>query len=239
MKKKVFIVIFILIIVAIYFIYKAISFNMYYKNNHDDVIREDSISINKKDYKDYMEYNSIRINNIFKKYIFEEGSYLLFDKDEEVIEMFYEYEGDTYIESFINGLNIYPEEDKKEILSRKQRKDIIKDNNITKDIDLIKFMYDYLKKDLNILSSTNELKTYAYINNYLSNVIPLISGYREINGDYEGIIIYENNLDYENNYLINLYHDNRRYILSFIGNELSEEDIIDLIGTVRFNEKKE
>ena len=239
MKKKVFIVIFILIIVAIYFIYKAISFNMYYKNNHDDVIREDSISINKKDYKNYIEYNSIRINNIFKKYIFEEGSYLLFDKDEEVIEMFYEYEGDTYIESFINGLNIYPEEDKKEILSRKQRKDIIKDNNINKDIDLIKFMYDYLKKDLNILSSTNELKTYAYINNYLSNVIPLISGYREINGDYEGIIIYENNLDYENNYLINLYHDNRRYILSFIGNELSEEDIIDLIGTVRFNEKKE
>ena len=239
MKKKVFIVIFILIIVAIYFIYKAISFNMYYKNNHDDVIREDSISINKKDYKNYIDYNNIRINNIFKKYIFEEGSYLLFDKDEEVIEMFYEYEGDTYIESFINGLNIYPEEDKKEILSRKQRKDIIKDNNITKDIDLIKFMYDYLKKDLNILSSTNELKTYAYINNYLSNVIPLISGYREINGDYEGIIIYENNLDYENNYLINLYHDNRRYILSFIGNELSEEDIIDLIGTVRFNEKKE
>ena len=239
MKKKVFIVIFILIIVAIYFIYKAISFNMYYKNNHDDVIREDSISINKKDYKNYIDYNNIRINNIFKKYIFEEGSYLLFDKDEEVIEMFYEYEGDTYIESFINGLNIYPEEDKKEILSRKQRKDIIKDNNITKDIDLIKFMYDYLKKDLNILSSTNELKTYAYINSYLSNVIPLISGYREINGDYEGIIIYENNLDYENNYLINLYHDNRRYILSFIGNELSEEDIIDLIGTVRFNEKKE
>lgn len=239
MKKKVLIVIFILMIVAIYFIYKAISFYMYYKNNHDDVIREDSISINKKDYKNYIDYNNIRINNIFKKYIFEEGSYLLFDKDEEVIEMFYEYEGDTYIESFINGLNIYPEEDKKEILSRKQRKDIIKDNNINKDIDLIKFMYDYLKKDLNILSSTNELKTYAYINNYLSNVIPLISGYREINGDYEGIIIYENNLDYENNYLINLYHDNIRYILSFIGNELSEEDIIDLIGTVRFNEKNE
>ena len=146
MKKKVFIVIFILMIVAIYFIYKAISFNMYYKNNHDDVIREDSISINKNDYKNYIDYNNIRINNIFKKYIFEEGSYLLFDKDEEVIEMFYEYEGDTYIESFINGLNIYTEEDKKEILSRKQRKDIIKDNNINKDIDLIKLIYDYLKK---------------------------------------------------------------------------------------------
>ena len=238
MKKKIcYLVIIVLVLFLLFFLYKKICFNMYYKNNHKIIISNETVTVNEKDYKNYLKYNGIKIENIFKNYIYEDESYILLDKDEEIIETFFEFEGITYIEAFLYGMDNIQSLDE-ELLNEKQREKIIKDNNIKRDIDLIRYMYDYLNKELTVFSSMKELRTYAYINKFISNTIPLVEDYKEIVGDYEGIIIYVGNMDFENDILINLYHNNKRYRLYFVGNELTEENILELLRTVRFDEEE-
>lgn len=239
MKKKYFIIIILLIVLAItlYFVMKLNNYKKYYLKNDNYVLSNETISIEHKEEKDLLDYNNIKIKNIFKKYIFEDNTYMLIDKEDEITQMFSIDISDTYIDIFINGINSYESIDD-ELIDKEQRKAFIKDNNINNDIDLINTLIKYMNNSFDIFSNTNDLKTYAYINYYLSNVFSLVDDYTEIKGDYKGIIISDMNMEYESSYIVNLYDkNNKRYILTFIGNELSREDIIKLIGTVIINEE--
>ena len=237
MKRVVLIILIIILLpIILFLIIKNNTFKMYYKSNHNYKITNETLEIKHTKSKNYLTYDDIKLDNIFKKYINEDDTFVLFDADEDIRQMVYIDSFDTYIDIFINGIKKY-DDNKEDYITKEQREKIIQDNNIKDDIELIKYMINYMNKEFNMFSSTLELKTYAYINEYLSNVIPLLDDYREIVGDYKGIIINEMNMEFENSILVNLYFNDKRYIFSFIGDVLSEEDIIKLIGTVVVDEK--
>ena len=68
--------------------------------------------------------------------------------------------------------------------------------------------------------------------------MPLVYEYRIVKGDYSGMIIFNYNHEEEDVIEIMLLNKDIRYILSFMGNEISEKNILDLVGTVIFDEKE-
>ncbi len=235
--KKFLIILIILILasISLFFIIKNNYLNMYYNKNINYEKSSDIITINKRNAKKYISYNSIKIENIFDKYILEDGNYILLDEDEQLLEMFNMDRTIPLIDLFKDGLEKYDNND--DFINQQQREAILKDNSINNDKELLEYMIDYLKKELDIHSSFNDIKTYAYINKFMSNVIPLMEDYAIIDGDYNGIIINDLSMEHEHYTDVYLYHNNERYVFSFMGSNLSEEEIINLIGTVIFDEE--
>ncbi len=187
--------------------------------------------INHKDTKEYLTYNDIKIRNDFKNYVYEEdeNTYVLYNKEDDIVNMFSIFEVDTLINAFIEYDNA--------VLSTKTLTKYLNDNNINNDMDLMEHISNY-KKDINFFSSNKDIRINYYLNNFTKDILPFVTEYKTISGDYEGCILY--NLNYEEDVAIDimLFYKNRRFVLSFIGEEFEENKIIDLIGTVVLNEEK-
>jgi hypothetical protein len=228
--KKSYYIICIICILLILFISKFLTYNKY-QNKQEIIISNDgNITILHKDVKNYLTYNGIKIRNDFNKYEYEKSddTYILYDKDEDIINMFSIFKVETLIDVF-----------KKfdDTLSEKEINKFLKDNNINNDIELLDYISNY-SKNINLFSSNYDIKLNDYIRRYINEVMPLIYEYKVIDGDYYGIVTYNLNYEEEKTIEVMLLKNNVRYIISYIGSEIEEKYVLDLIGTVIFDEEE-
>ena len=155
--------------------------------------------------------------------------YVLYDKHDDLVNAFSVYETNTFIDIFRNYNN--------DILSEQRIDMFFKENNINNDIELITYISKY-SKFINMLSSNYDIKLDYYIRNYINDVLPLVYEYKIIDGDYTGIITYNLNYEEEKTIEVMLINNNVRYIISFIGSGIEEKNVINLIGTVVFDEEE-
>ena len=155
--------------------------------------------------------------------------YVLYDKHDDLVNAFSVYETNTFIDIFRNYNN--------DILSEQRIDMFLKENNINNDIELITYISKY-SKFINMLSSNYDIKLDYYIRNYINDVLPLVYEYKIIDGDYTGIITYNLNYEEEKTIEVMLINNNVRYIISFIGSGIEEKNVINLIGTVVFDEEE-
>ncbi len=228
--KKSYYIICIICILLILFISKFLTYNKY-QNKQEIIISNDgNITILHKDVKNYLTYNGIKIRNDFNKYEYEKSddAYILYDKDEDIINIFSIFKVETLIDVF-----------KKfdDTLSEKEINKFLKDNNINNDIELLDYISNY-SKNINLFSSNYDIKLNDYIRRYINEVMPLIYEYKVIDGDYYGIVTYNLNYEEEKTIEVMLLKNNVRYIISYIGSEIEEKYVLDLIGTVIFDEEE-
>lgn len=230
MKKGTKIIICILVILLVLVINKVLIYNKYKSKQEIIIVNDGYETINHKDTKDYLEHNGIKIRNDFKKYTYEESddTYVLYDNNEDIINMFSIHKVETL-------LTIFKEYD--DILKKSYIEKFLNENNIKNDMDLLNYISNY-EKDITIFNSNKEIKLDYYIRNYINDVMPLVYEYRIVKGDYSGIIVFNYNHEEEDAIEIMLLNKDVRYILSFIGSEISEKNILDLVGTVIFDEKE-
>jgi len=108
----------------------------------------------------------------------------------------------------------------------------LKDNNINNDIDILTYLAN--KKKLNIFNSLNEIVNTLNIYNFGLILLPSVKSVTMIDGDYNGFI-FNYNYNYNVNE-VNIYKDNKRYILTFINNDYFNDDyIIKLISTLEID----
>ncbi len=219
----------ILLIVGIILLFLVLDRLYVYKNYYikqDINIKNDgSIVIKHKDVKNYLDYNGIKIRNDFKNYTFEEddNSYVQYDKDEEIVNMFAVYNTDTLLNAFKTYDNT--------LISSIKVEKYLNDNNINSDLELLKFIENY-EQYINIFTDSFIIKMDYYIKSYVEDVLPLIYEYKVIEGDYNGILVYNYNYEEEENIDVLLFDDDRITVLSFIGMNVEEKKVVDLVGTV-------
>jgi len=230
MKKKIIIIIICIFVLLI--VNKLFLYNNYLVPQDINIENIGEIDLKHKDAKDYLNYNGIKIRNDFKKYVFEEdeGSYVLYNKDEDIINTFSVYEVNTL-------LQIFKEYDN-DILNEKYIERFLKDNNINNDIELLEYLSNY-KNNINYFSSNKEIKFNFYVYQFVYDVLPLIDEYKIIKGDYTGILLFHDNYEEEKSIDIMLLNDGMRYVLSFNGFDINENNILDVVGTVIFNEEEQ
>ena len=206
----------------VYYIIGIISILLIYDGN---------VTINHTETKNYLIYNGIKIRNDFKKYTYEKSDdmYVLYDKNDDLVNAFSIYETNTFIDVFKTYNN--------DILSEQRINMFLKENNISNDIELITYISKY-SKFINVLSSNYDIKLDYYIRNYINDIFPLVYEYKIIDGDYTGIMTYNLNYEEEKNIEVMLINDDVRYVITFIGSGIEEKNIINLIGTVVFDEEE-
>ncbi len=109
--------------------------------------------------------------------------------------------------------------------SYKNRINYLDKKEITNDIELINLLNSNAYKT-NIFTSKNDLKGIYSLYNVAS--ILNIKNITLIEGEYEGFISNPSALVRE----VSLYKNNKRYVLIFIGEEFTEEKVLELINTI-------
>ena len=231
MKKIRTVLIIICVLLLLILLGKAYVYKNYNIKQVVNIKNEGSVVIKHKEVKDYLKYNGVKIRNDFKKYTYEEddNSYILYNKDDDIVNMFAVYDVDTLLNIFIEYDN--------SLISKEKVEKYLKDNNINNDMELLDYIENY-KQDINFFSKDFDIKMDYYIKKYVEDVLPLAEEYKKIEGDYNGIIIYSNNYEEEKSIDVLLFEDNRRIVLTFIGIDINEKNILDLVGTVVIYEEE-
>ena len=231
MKKIKTILIIICVLLLLILLGKAYVYKNYNVEQVVNIKNEGSVVIKHKEVKDYLKYNGVKIRNDFKKYTYEEDddSYILYNKEDDIVNMFAVYDVDTLLNIFIEYDNSLINKDKVE--------KYLKDNNINNDMELLNYIEKY-KQDINFFSKDFDIKMDYYIKKYVEDVLPLAEEYKVIEGDYTGIIVYGNSYEEEKSIDVLLFEDNRRIVLTFIGMDINEKNILDLVGTVVIYEEE-
>lgn len=247
MKRKITYVFFIIsIVLGVYIVYKNIFLYRHTASiceDYDEVIegyRKQEVLIVEKSTNndfDYLEYKGMKIRNDFKDFKLEEKfsnledeadryireidgkkSYAYFSYSDQLVTVFKSKNFDVM--GYINvSLDDYKDAEAEEFLKR---------NNIKDDIDYLLFIKDNYYMKTTFLDSRREiLDAYAF-NLFTGIVIPKITSFTVIKGDYRGYIL--NNEKFRE---IHLLKDDKNYVIFLSGNDLiSEEYIESLISSV-------
>ena len=136
--------------------------------------------------------------------------------------------GNMYIDYFISNYN-----DKVLGISKGFRKEIIEKNNITNDIEFLRYIKKFKNTKANIFTSTNKIKEIFSIKNYIPN-LPEFKNLKLIDGDYIGYTfdIFGNNNSVFKEYII--LKDNKKYFVEFFDydNYFTNEQINDTINNI-------
>ena len=198
MNKSKKIIIAIIVILIMYFVYKGILLYLYnYKDrypSYNEVINsidfKDTINITKgNNLKDYISIEDMKVKNNFKKFKLSDVDnepnikwYKLYDNNykDKVKASISIGITDTYIDMFINNNN-----EKIFGISKDYRRNLLERNNITNDIELLRFIKKYKNIDTNIFTSTNKIKE-IFIVKYFTMYLPEFKDLKLIDGDYTG-----------------------------------------------------
>lgn len=240
-KKKIIVIITIILIVllAMFFCYKMYLLNVYkidknkvseYKQIQASININKNVTIDKKTYDgDYIEYQNIKVANIFNNYKLKEQNndnfeygYVSYINEKENGEIIIRKESAVITDSKYES-----EYNSNSVLSIKcSDKKILEKNNITNDMELIKYFKNFEINSNTILTSKNKIceNYYAYDNftrMALGTVIPF-------NGNAEGYISMS-----DNNITINVFDKDEVYILGFNNvKEVNIDVIYDLISSI-------
>ena len=241
MRRRIFIIALLVIIVLGYFGYKGYNYTLYNSKNISSKdynefmssfqINEDMV-INRKDLeKDaYLTFKNVKIRNDFKEYQLEynteeEDVYCLKDDSGNTISVFMIRIEKSNIDYILNEDALMAEEEKQQFL---------KENNITNDLEL----FDYVVKEHNISNNI-----FTSVRNMKHNYMTLYYTYTtlgnptyvtKITGDYEGYLIGgEESQQWLNINTVNILKNDKIYKFSFWGNEqFTEQYIKDILETV-------
>lgn len=234
--KKVLLVVFLVLIMGIYFGYKA--FNLYvcynydlYRESVDKFNIKDTIYINKKEIgseEEYLGFDNIKIRDDFKDFeLMNDGDstndlvkYMLYDEKREVIAGFWM----QVIDTKVNRLDSYVLNDNSYI-SSDDVDSFLRDNNIGNDIEFFKYLDKNKDRESNIFTSIRDMKE-IYIIKASLNARDVVL----MDGDYTGYMLYFNNNDAREVHI--LYNDKAYVLTFFMSDYFSEEYIRELLSTV-------
>ena len=257
MKKKLWIIIvavLLLVLVGGYFGYNIYYVNYYdlshlenyekYKENFHIKDETFTITTTTLTEEEYFTYKNMKMRNIFDGYEskfdsdefehpHEEDSiwYVLNDKETgKSIGAIGMGRDNTQLELLKSGFVVMSEESR--VGEIKNINKFLEKNNITNDIELLKFLEKTLNKKHSIFDSVDDMKTlYAlHLQNYIGNMNN--EGITLIDGDYEGYII-NHNMGGANIIECDILKDSKRYVLTFNNaSYYTNEMIKDLLNTL-------
>ena len=249
MKKKLWIIIvavLLLVLVGGYFGYKIYYVN-YYDLSHINefekskdifAIKDETITIKTTTLpeEEYLVFKNMKIRNDFKNWeVFSSSDELDIKTQDQFI--WYKLKdtgaiaigkGDTVMKTYESGEWISSDEraNPSSVLTK-----FYKENNITNDIELFKFL-DKTKNNKNsIFDSVKSMKELYEIHSLVRAEYAMIDGITLINGDYDGYCV---NHNFEPAYIVecNILKDDMRYTLTFNNSKyFTNEMIKDLLNT--------
>ena len=246
-KKKIITIITILVlVVAVYFVYKGVNLYLYNSittENYEEILNdlkiENKNTITKVTLsnEDYLTFDNIKIKNDFKNFTkLEEPAttenfvkYALYDENNETIAAFFMgKESFTYEEAFKNDIYIYAEDH--EQLTKINRPDILKRNNINDDIDLINYIIKNKNNKNTIFTSVKQMQE-NYVTKFFSTIVFPKGSITLIEGDYNGFIFNTDNIKE-----CHIIDNGQKYIFTFIKIDyFSDEKIYELLNTIEID----
>ncbi len=189
---------------------KQINKNDFEKLKNGLVFKDNIIIKTNKDVTDYLEKDNIKIRNDFKDFTLKENWYVL---NNSKVAFALNGATETYLDYLkAQDVNVYNASLKNTKVN--DRIQFLKENNLNNDIDFFKYMHKQDFPTFNILTSVNKMKSIYSVYLMFNIMIPSINYINEIKGDYHGYIL---NLD--NIKEVSILKNNKRYILTFIGND--------------------
>lgn len=237
-KKKLFIIVALIIIVSILLGYRLFNFICYNSNfiNNDqyqelikgyvvkDVIEVDSIKLNESD---YIEYEDVKIKNIFEGYEkVEENDYIRYSNKEKnsyiTIGKAMKYIDYLEEEMVVFGLDDFRMNN---LLNSEFEKNI----SFKNDLELFDYLYDTRYKVGSIFENINSMKENYYIKQISFIMLPSVEYISEIKGDLTGYILNINDKTKE----LHIYNREDNYNLLFIG--VDNKTINEILETLIIN----
>lgn len=237
-----------LVIIVLYIVFKFFMLHVYnpetltdkegYKNFMEHFTITDTMTINHKNIKsneEYLTFKNIKIRNDFKDYeIIEELSdedsikYGLYDKKHELVASFWITKTKTYanmLQDKIDIFGLYNGLDKNSNVFR----NIIKKNNITTDVELIKYLQEHKNDKTHIFSLIGKMRENYYSQAIMIVLFPLLDRITLINGDYNGYILHTESGHKE----VSIEKGNDKYVFLFLQyDQYTDEYVNDLISTL-------
>ena len=239
---------FILLIIG-YVVFK--TFNIYFYNVNSvmydsyskfskGLVIKDTVSIKtqKLDKEKYLSFNNIKIRNDFKKYTklkqTEEDynliKYVLYDDNGKVKASFWMGETKTYLDMFKSNSKEYGLNDIRFKTINKNY--FLEENNISDDLDLVKYIIKHKNSKKNIFTSVHDIKKDYMIKYFAASNLPSLESITEVTGDYRGFIFNSSNDLKE----VSILKNNKRYFFIFIKLDyFSDNYIKELLNTVIIN----
>ena len=223
MKSKRIIIIFSLLVIAIYVGVKVYCYNKYSHSKESEI---PSITITGKmtvnhvdlDENDYITFNNIKFKDIFEGYEKEidDNIYkiILKDKDGQIQKAVLIGTEDQFVDI------IRDYEDFKELYNS------VKKENINNDIELLKYMEKHNNDKVKFFMTIKKQKQIYSINEFKEMMLPTIEYVKEIDGYYTGYLFKTN----KNIFDVNILKE-KNYYFSFIG-DYDEEFVNEFINTV-------
>ncbi len=117
--------------------------------------------------------------------------------------------------------------DEKTMSTKEDRKELLEKENITTDLDLLKYLYSNKDYKTNLFTKTSELRLMHDIMNFSQAGIALAEESYFLEGDYEGYYIKRKNVT-----VCNIIKDNQIYAVTFMGDFFTEDYINELLNTI-------
>lgn len=243
-KKKIILIISIVIVYSL--VFKSWNLLLYTENKGlSDFVKhvmktyesKETITIEKKEAKNYIEFKNIKIENKFQKFdkietdpnVLQYISY----KGNELDKYISINESTTFATSFVNGFKDYSKQDGDDVYEditlydKEKTSEYLKENNITTDIKLIEFLQENYNNKNKLFTSNSKMKENYYIKQFIANVMPRIKKLTILKG-MNGYMFETINNNYE------IYVDN--YMIKLVG--YTKEEVIELVRTIKINEEK-
>lgn len=240
----------ILTIVIVYFlVYKEImlinntqdpNVTNYAKGILENYKNPKEITIEAKEAKEYIEYKGLKIENKFKNYEKNEAGsdsiqYVVYNNGS-MEKLFSVGNSLTYTEIYAEGYDTYNENvtdvslplGKKTLYDKEKVYNYLKENKVTKDSELFKFIVENFDNKSNILTSTSKMKENEYVKEFVVNIMPRIKEYTILNGTVDGFMFKLIAGGYE------IHIGN--YAIILIGQ--TEEEVLELVRTIKIDEEK-
>ena len=225
--------------------YNLSNINEFDKSKEDFVINDETITLDttRLSEEEYLIFKNIKIRNDFKDWeVMSTSDDMELKTNEEFIWYALKQENDDKVTAAIGlakgptMLDIYGSGD---IISSDERVDkssnltnFFKENKITNDIELLKYLEKTKNDKISILNSKNDMKNFYDIHSLIRGTYNKVKGITLINGDYEGYCF---NYDYDTLYIkeCNILKGGKRYTLTFNNsNYFTDEKINDLLNTL-------
>ena len=237
-------------IVIIYFlIYKEVilinntqkpDITSYAKGILENYKNPDTIKIESKEASKYIEHNNIKIENKFENFEKVESDsssiqYVLYENGN-IKKLFTMGDALTYVQIYAEGYDTYNTNvtsaasslGKNTLYNKEKTYNYLKENKVTNDNELFSFVIKNFDNKSNILTSNSKMKENLYIKEYVVNIMPRVKDYHILSGDINGFMFELLNGGFE------IHID--KYAIVITG--YTKEEVIELIRTVKVNEKK-
>lgn len=250
MKKRsiVFMVVVPLILIGVYFGYKAFCLNFYKTNIESErmtILEPYVLSSQVLADDEYFKVRNISLKDEFEDFVKEEST--VQSSEELFLESYQLKEGDTVKArisfyknvSYVEGLKVSAEflgSDKSEWLNKEVPK-YMDSKDFKSDYEFLKFLSDYQEPEINIFTPVTVMKERFIVSSLIDIILPKYV-MQEINGDYSGYILRRRDESEPNFTEANIENKGNKYTLYFLEKDkvlFTDSKIKELIDTIKID----